>query len=149
GLHDRDRRRPPGGRRRHGPGGIGSCGRGLVLAAAGPALLRGGCHHAAPSSSVSRYAPRPTTPPSRPKPDSLDPPNAAVGSNRLNVFAHTTPARIAAAMPRIRDPFSVQIPADNPYGVLFALATASSGVRNVSTDNTGPKISSRAIRIDC
>ena len=52
-------------------------------------------------------------------------------------------------MPRMREPFSVQIPADSPYGVLFALARASSGVRNVSTDKTGPKISSRAIRIDC
>src|ERR1044071_7024599 len=47
----------------------------------------------------------------------------------------------------MREPLSVQIPADRPYGVLFALATASSGVRNVSTDSTGPKISSRAIRI--
>src|SRR3954469_25459947 len=49
----------------------------------------------------------------------------------------------------MREPLSVQMPADSPYGVLFALATASSGVRNVSTDSTGPKISSRAIRIAC
>src|SRR5690349_21615086 len=49
----------------------------------------------------------------------------------------------------MREPFSVHTPADNPYGVLLALTTASSGVRNVSTDNTRPKISSRAIRIDC
>ena len=33
--------------------------------------------------------------------------------------------------------------------MLFAFATASSGVRNVSTDSTGPKISSRATRIVC
>ena len=69
----------------------------------------------------------PDRPPSRPNPDSLYPPNAAVGSNRLKVFAHTTPARSAEAMPRIREPFSVHTPADSPYGVLFALATASSG----------------------
>ena len=31
-------------------------------------------------------------------------------------------------------------------GVLLAFAIASAGVRNVSTDSTGPKISSRAIR---
>ena len=37
----------------------------------------------------------------------------------------------------MREPFSVHTPADRPYGVLFALATASSGVRNVSTDSTG------------
>ena len=30
--------------------------------------------------------------------------------------------------------------------MLLALATASAGVRKVSTDSTGPKISSRAIR---
>ncbi|CAM5720673.1 hypothetical protein SVIOM342S_10612 [Streptomyces violaceorubidus] len=37
------------------------------------------------------------------------------------------------------------MPADRPYGVLLALATASSGVRKVRTDSTGPKISSRAM----
>ncbi len=46
----------------------------------------------------------------------------------------------------MREPLSVQTPADRPYGVLFAFSTASSGVRNVSTERTGPKISSRAIR---
>src|SRR5690349_24416037 len=46
----------------------------------------------------------------------------------------------------MRDPFSVQTPADRPYGVLFAFSTASFGVRKVSTDSTGPKISSRAMR---
>ena len=38
------------------------------------------------------------------------------------------------------------MPADRPYGVLLAFSTASFGVRKVSTDSTGPKISSRAIR---
>ena len=46
----------------------------------------------------------------------------------------------------MREPFSVQMPADSPYGVLLALSTASCGVRNVSTESTGPKISSRAMR---
>ena len=50
------------------------------------------------------------------------------------------------AIQRIREPFSVQTPADRPYGVLFAFSTASSGVRKVSTDSTGPKISSCAMR---
>ena len=49
----------------------------------------------------------------------------------------------------MREPFSVQMPADRPYGVLLAFSTASAGVRNVSTDSTGPKISSRAMRCDC
>ena len=67
----------------------------------------------------------------------------------MNVLAQTTPAFIFLTMWRIRLPLSVQIPADRPYGVLFAFSTASSGVRKVSTDRTGPKISSRAIRCDC
>ena len=51
-------------------------------------------------------------------------------------------------MPIAREPFSVHTPADSPYGVLLALAIASSGVRKVSVVSTGPKISSRATRID-
>ena len=71
---------------------------------------------------------------------------ATAGSNLLNVLAQTTPARSWSAMERMREPFSVQTPADSPYGVLLAFSTASAGVRNVSTDSTGPKISSRAMR---
>ena len=62
------------------------------------------------------------------------------------MFAQTTPARRRSAIQRIREPFSVQIPAESPYGVLFAFSTASAGVRKVSTLSTGPKISSWAIR---
>ena len=46
----------------------------------------------------------------------------------------------------MREPLSVQTPAERPYGVLLAFSTASFGVRKVSTESTGPKISSRAIR---
>src|ERR671911_420076 len=98
----------------------------------------------APSSS--RYGSSPGPPPPRPNPLSLYPPNGDPGSKRLNVFAHTTPARSRSAIHRIRDPFSVHTPADRPYGVLLAFSTASAGVRNVRIDSTGPKISSRAIR---
>src|SRR5450755_3355965 len=94
------------------------------------------------------YAARPCRPPSRPNPDSRYPPNGLAGSNLLYVLAHTTPARRCCAIQRIRLPLSVQTPADSPYGVLFAFVTASCGVRNVSTDSTGPKISSVAIRCD-
>src|SRR5205814_6562835 len=54
-----------------------------------------------------------------------------------------------SAIHRMREPLSVHTPADKPYGVLFAFSTASLGVRNVSTDSTGPKISSRAMRCAC
>src|SRR5437667_11886169 len=79
----------------------------------------------------------------------MSPPEGEDGSNLLTVLAQTTPARIRSAIQRIREPFSVQTPALSPYGVLFAFSTASSGVRNVRIDSTGPKISSRAIRWDC
>src|SRR5439155_22520254 len=102
-----------------------------------------------PFGSSSRYGSKPCRPPSRPNPLSLYPPNGDDGSNRLNVFAQTTPARSRSAIHRIREPFSVQTPALRPNGVLFAFSTASSGVRKVSTDRTGPKISSWAIRCDC
>ena len=51
-------------------------------------------------------------------------------------------------MLRMREPLSVHTPALRPYGVLFAFSIASSGVRNVSTLSTGPKISSCATRCD-
>ena len=53
---------------------------------------------------------------------------------------------LVLAVARMREPFSVQIPALRPYGELLAFSTASAGVRNVSTESTGPKISSRAMR---
>src|SRR5262249_48938075 len=99
--------------------------------------------------SRCRYGNRPATPPSRPKPLSWKPPNGLPGSKRLNVFAHTTPARSRSAIQRIFEPFSVHTPAESPYGALFAFSTASAGVRNVNTLSTGPKISSRAMRCDC
>jgi len=56
-----------------------------------------------------------------------------------------TPARSLSATARIFEPLSLQMPAERPYGVLLAFAIASAGVRKVSTESTGPKISSRAI----
>ncbi len=64
------------------------------------------------------------------------------------MLAQTTPARSRETMFRILLPFSVQTPALSPYGVLLAFSIASAGVRNVSTDSTGPKISSCAMRLD-
>src|SRR5207245_8724105 len=75
-------------------------------------------------------------------------PKGEDGSKRLYVFAQITPARSRSAIHRMREPFSVHTPAESPYGVLFAFSIASSGVRKVSTESTGPKISSWAIRLD-
>jgi hypothetical protein len=55
----------------------------------------------------------------------------------LNVLAHTTPARSRLAIHRIREPLSVQIPADRPYGVLLAFSIASAGCGRSAPDSTG------------
>ena len=57
----------------------------------------------------------------------------------------TTPAFTFGATSRARLMFSLQILAARPNGVLFASATASSGVRKVMDTSTGPKISTCAI----
>jgi len=58
---------------------------------------------------------------------------------------HTTPALIFGAMSSARLIDSLHTDAARPYGVLFASATASLGVRNVMVTSTGPKISTCAI----
>src|SRR5258708_21946829 len=91
------------------------------------------------------YSHIPSRPPSRPNPLSRYPPNPAAASNRFVEFTHTTPALIFGAMSSARLMFSVQTLAASPYGVLFASATDSSGVRKVIVTSTGPKISTCAI----
>ena len=74
---------------------------------------------------------------------------AAERAGRVELVERVGPhhaGRSALAILRIREPLSVHTPAERPYGVLLAFSTASLGVRKVSTDSTGPKISSRAIR---
>jgi hypothetical protein len=57
----------------------------------------------------------------------------------------TTPQSSFGATSSARLMFSVQTLAASPYGVLFASATASDGVRKVIETSTGPKISTCAI----
>jgi hypothetical protein len=64
----------------------------------------------------------------------------------LNVFAHTTPAPQLLRHPEDARPLLRPHAGRQAVGVLFAFSTASSGVRNESTESTGPKISSWAIR---
>src|SRR4051812_30842739 len=98
-----------------------------------------------PPPATLTYSHIPSRPPSRPNPLSRYPPNPAAASNRFVEFTHTTPALIFGAMSRARLMFSVHKLAAKPYGVLFASATDSSGVRNVIVTRTGPKISTWAI----
>src|ERR1017187_3249488 len=95
--------------------------------------------------SALRYSHIPSRPPSRPYPDSLYPPNPAAASNRLVQLIHTTPALTFGATSSARLMFSLHTLDASPYGVLFASATASSGVRKVIDTSTGPKISTCAI----
>jgi hypothetical protein len=57
----------------------------------------------------------------------------------------TVPAFTRGAMSSARLMFSLQMLAASPYRVLFASSIASSGVRNVISTTTGPKISTCAI----
>src|SRR4051812_27374165 len=95
-----------------------------------------------PLQFTFKYAINPCNPPSRPTPDSLNPPNGLAGSNLLYVFAQITPAFSLLVTLKIFDPLSVPPPPLNPYGVLFAFSSASPTVRKVCTARTGPKISS-------
>ena len=63
-----------------------------------------------------------------------------------NVLTQTTPARIARASRWAFLTSRVQIPAASPYGVSFAMRSASASSSNSVTVRTGPKISSRATR---
>src|SRR3989304_231720 len=86
---------------------------------------------AAACQSAFRYSHIPSRPPSRPYPDSRYPPNPDAASKRFVQLIQTTPALIFGATSSARLIFSLQTLAASPYGVLFASATASSGVRNV------------------
>ena len=57
-----------------------------------------------------------------------------------------TPAFSAPATSKAFEPLSVQMPAARPYSELLAFSIASAWLRKVSTDTTGPKISSTAMR---
>src|SRR5438132_9713843 len=97
------------------------------------------------SRSAFRYSHIPSSPPSRPNPDSRYPPNPDAASNRLVQLIHTTPALILGATSSARLMFSVHTLAASPYGVLLASSTASAGVRNVIETSTGPNISTWAM----
>ena len=88
-----------------------------------------------------------SAPCARPTPDILYPPNGASVWTLELQLTESTPVRTARAI-RIARPMSrVQIDPDRPYGLSFASRTASSSVSKGMIATTGPKISSRAIRM--
>jgi hypothetical protein len=84
-------------------------------------------------------------PPSRPHPESPNPPNGARRSRTKKQFTQIVPARNAASTRYARDRFSVKIMALSPKGVPLTVGTGSASESNGATVTTGPKISSRQI----
>ncbi len=85
-------------------------------------------------------------PSSRPKPDCLKPPNGVETRTELFELTERTPVSSARATRSARAPSRVQIEPESPYGVSFAIATASASSANGISAATGPNTSSRAIR---
>ena len=88
-----------------------------------------------------------STPASRPDPEFPNPPNGAMGEMALYVLTQTIPALMAPATRWTRDTSAVKIPAARPNSVSLAMATASASVSKESTDMTGPKSSTRVLRM--
>src|SRR5580700_6464989 len=85
-------------------------------------------------------------PSSRPKPDCLKPPNGVETRTEELLLIEITPVSSALATRTARAPLVVQIEPDNPYGVSFAIRTASVSSPKGMIAATGPKTSSRATR---
>jgi hypothetical protein len=84
-------------------------------------------------------------PPNRPKPLSLTPPKGICGSSATGwSLTWTIPDSICCASASPRSGSDVMIPAESPYAVSFARATASSALPTTSIAATGPKVSTRA-----
>src|ERR1035441_10432183 len=85
-------------------------------------------------------------PSSRLNPDCLNPPKGVDTRTEELVLMEMTPVSSALATRSARAPLVVQIDPDNPYGVSFAIRTASASSVNGMIAATGPKTSSRAMR---
>src|SRR5436309_1568753 len=96
---------------------------------------------------VSRYSSIARMPFSRPNPLAPRPPKGAMKLTARYVFTHTVPTSRRDDTRSIRRTSSDQTPAASPYGLSFAILTASSSSSKGITDRTGPKISSRAMVI--
>jgi len=80
-------------------------------------------------------------------PDCLNPPNGISTGVRLNALIQQVPACNSPMTLCARWMSRVNTPADSPNSVALARQTTSSSASKESTVITGPKISSRAIRI--
>src|SRR5208283_6134386 len=73
----------------------------------------------------------------------LKPPNGVQYRTDEFEFTEIVPVSTARATRKARPRSRVQIEPESPYGVSFAMRTASASSSNRSTATTGPKISSR------
>ncbi len=83
-----------------------------------------------------------SSPPSRPKPEFFIPPKGVLKSLTIQQLIHTTPDSILLATRSAFFKSVVQIEADNPYSVAFAISTDASSLEKGIKVTTGPKISS-------
>src|SRR5215831_9208000 len=83
-----------------------------------------------------------SSPPSRPTPLLLTPPNGVRRSRSSQQLTQTVPHSSCSATRWARDRFCVHSDADRPKGVALATRTASASPRNGLTVTTGPKTSS-------
>src|SRR5580700_2036438 len=81
-------------------------------------------------------------PSSRPRPDCLKPPNGVQYRTEECEFTDRLPVSTARATRIARPTSDVQIDPESPYGVSFAIATASASSANGVTVTTGPNTSS-------
>ena len=96
---------------------------------------------------TSRYSSYPISPCSRPIPDCLYPPNGYLGLIMCQSLIQTVPVRRPSATFTARPLSADHTPPANPYVESLAMATASFSSSKAITARTGPKISSRAIRM--
>src|SRR3954470_16380442 len=85
-------------------------------------------------------------PSSRPRPDCFIPPNGVQYRTEECELTLSAPVSTACDTRSARPRSRVHSEPDRPYSVSLASRTASSSVRNGSTDSTGPKTSSRQCR---
>src|SRR5262249_51135526 len=86
-----------------------------------------------------------SSPPSRPTPDCLTPPNGTRRSRKSQQLTQTVPHSRASATRCDRPRSRVHNEADSPKRVLLARRTASASPSNGATLTTGPKISSWSV----
>ena len=123
-----------------------------------PSVSSYGCHHGSRTADPSHtrsltltHSYSPNFEWVRPRPESLTPPHAHWQAPWLNMWSliHTIPDCSSAAIRSPRARSEVHTDAPSPNSESLASATASASESTTMIGSTGPKISSRMIRMSC